>query len=854
MAHGIKYRLEYKNFEGKLQRVDFLFRNYAGPIETVIPGASPFIVQRNKETSGQDFGGITIAKYQISAISSPTFKASSFLSENYGDVLIAKYTETLLYENLLECYGVIIAFECRDYNERAGTYEVNIVAECGLSYLKTVEYKGTSFYTGRTRLIDVITNCLEKIPLPTTFPVRSINNTRVYEGDVELEAKDFYSLYTDNEGFKKSTYQYTNCFEVLSDTIGPLSEIFFQYGSWHIRNIPELMISAKTSTPTTETLYINGLEIGFPTTYTPQIHEVGTNIIAFKNALLGNYLSQRNITINQKSGFLANWLTGSTFKHTSGDILGWSRETSFSSSEVGGQGTLADPCYFRINESIHRPSETTVDTQYLESEPVYFQPYGVELPDAFGNSKLYIEEDLKITGKLELSPAITNTDIQIIIGNPVHGFVYYYNNNNEWSRTPSFYTISITKPLGTFEIEIADFPNDLHYFISPAVLFEPVPVIIRLFRGNRLGESIASIVDYHVKYFEIAVARVGREVEKEVYKEENRTFWVDKTADKAKTSTISVGLGNTNYPYAYGAIYNTADAQLGIEQFGLFGTTDKLPYNYYIAHAYLKIFSKRLRFFEGDVQGIVEHQGFLLHDGILYRPLNLSINTRMNQTKIKAMEMAISLDLPVYNNLNREQSKQQLKPSVDQLVPNRNKDISVYGDNFKFEIDSTGRRQVKVSDDLTISSITSRTDKLSIGDATVGTLTEILGRFGIKSTNNFLGEFLIGENTEDRAYSFPDRDIEVNQWNDLSDVPESFPPDATCFKTDYGMIGAHDGVNTIFQTIEPFVLGSTKVYLNGVRQFKGVTADYQELSDYTIEMSIAPEANDRLIIDYIKST
>ncbi|GAB3517720.1 hypothetical protein [Emticicia fontis] len=142
--------------------------------------------------------------------------------------------------------------------------------------------------------------------------------------------------------------------------------------------------------------------------------------------------------------------------------------------------------------------------------------------------------------------------------------------------------------------------------------------------------------------------------------------------------------------------------------------------------------------------------------------------------------------------------------------------------------------------------------KLQLGN--LESLTEVIGRLGLKNTNNFLGEFLIGDNTEDRAYSFPDRDIEVNQWNDLSDVPESFPPDASYFKTDYGLIGTRNGLNTVFQTSEPFITDTTRVYVNGVRQFKGITADYQELSNQSIELIVAPEADDRLIIDYIKFT
>jgi hypothetical protein len=147
-----------------------------------------------------------------------------------------------------------------------------------------------------------------------------------------------------------------------------------------------------------------------------------------------------------------------------------------------------------------------------------------------------------------------------------------------------------------------------------------------------------------------------------------------------------------------------------------------------------------------------------------------------------------------------------------------------------------------------------RANALLLELGNVNSLTKIFGQFGIQNSNNFLGEFLIGENTGDRAYSFPDLDIEVNQWNDLSDVPESFPPDASYFKTDYGLIGTRDGINLVFHTTESFVADSTRVYLNGIRQFKGATADYQELSSNSIELSIAPDADDRLIIDYIKST
>ena len=67
-------------------------------------------------------------------------------------------------------------------------------------------------------------------------------------------------------------------------------------------------------------------------------------------------------------------------------------------------------------------------------------------------------------------------------------------------------------------------------------------------------------------------------------------------------------------------------------------------------------------------------------------------------------------------------------------------------------------------------------ENLQIGHSL--SLTEILGRFGIRNGDNFLGEFSVAELTDDRLVTLPDRDIEVNKWADLSGVPTSFTPSA----------------------------------------------------------------------------
>jgi hypothetical protein len=72
--------------------------------------------------------------------------------------------------------------------------------------------------------------------------------------------------------------------------------------------------------------------------------------------------------------------------------------------------------------------------------------------------------------------------------------------------------------------------------------------------------------------------------------------------------------------------------------------------------------------------------------------------------------------------------------------------------------------------------------------------------------------------------------------------------------TDYGLIGAMDGINTVFQTSLPFEPGTVKLYVNGVRQFKGDDEDFKENLDGTITINYPPEPNTKLIADFIPAT
>jgi hypothetical protein len=74
---------------------------------------------------------------------------------------------------------------------------------------------------------------------------------------------------------------------------------------------------------------------------------------------------------------------------------------------------------------------------------------------------------------------------------------------------------------------------------------------------------------------------------------------------------------------------------------------------------------------------------------------------------------------------------------------------------------------------------------------------------------------------------------------------------------DYHISGSKDSVNKIFSLRHPFVSGSTKVFLNGIRLTQGEPLvfdqyDYLEIQPNQIEFTEAPDGNDLIIVDYKK--
>jgi hypothetical protein len=61
-----------------------------------------------------------------------------------------------------------------------------------------------------------------------------------------------------------------------------------------------------------------------------------------------------------------------------------------------------------------------------------------------------------------------------------------------------------------------------------------------------------------------------------------------------------------------------------------------------------------------------------------------------------------------------------------------------------------------------------------------------------------------------------------------------------------------DGIIAEFTIANNYSFGTMMVYLNGLRQKKGIGKDYVEVSPNKIEFDIPPENGDELLVDYVK--
>jgi Phage tail repeat like len=781
MAYGLKYFTEYKDTKDVLHRVELLFKDFEGDSVEVTPSPNPFTPRKNKVAQNHSLGGLVVTKYTIEAVSQDGFTALDFANEDFDFCVVAKYKA-----GNLESYSFVNPSECRDSYQPNGSYYVSISSECGLTFLKGVQYYDTAngnFFTGRSKLIDIIFNCLEKIPYPSFFGIKTINNTKVYTGTTSSPTqvnvdKDFYQITTDNEVFQKNLFNYDSCYNVLSEIITENCELFFENGFWYIRNIPEISSLQDTyiSTYSANRTFVNRVLYDRSYKYfeSDLFSKVGSN------QLLSN--SIKNIQITKKSGFLKNYLPNPDFKASGSNVLNWTNINSIGASEIGGTGIESNPNYFRISGSVHTQSFEGVDSEYLQSSVVNYKPFISPSNDA---------EQLTITGKAELGTGIKALRLQIVALQTYSpsDIPFYLKSDGTWSQTAEIYTIGITKNKrqGDFTIKVPSPPfYDNGIGLPDFSAVHNYKFQIRLFRGERDNITIDSAIkSYFVKYFNININKTPL-IAFERIEGKTENYFVDKKTDRTNNVAFEYKLGHEFYDYAFGAFYETTSSTSPIFGFGQFQEIIIVPYDYafFVSKGYLSCVSNRLEIFDGSVLGDVAFNNILYIGSKFFRIENFDRNTRHNETRIKCIELKQN-DNFVYTESLEIIRDSLVSPIVENNDNSVNSDIAVVGGNFLRTIPESGGLEITMNPKLRLNAVNSEegVDFINIGNE-----TEIVNIGKQDSITNHKGENRF-YNPDDTFYSKIDTsEITANSVGKLPNLAEyTFATDLTAW-----MIGGNN--------------------------------------------------------------
>ena len=162
-----------------------------------------------------------------------------------------------------------------------------------------------------------------------------------------------------------------------------------------------------------------------------------------------------------------------------------------------------------------------------------------------------------------------------------------------------------------------------------------------------------------------------------------------------------------------------------------------------------------------------------------------------------------------------------------------------------------GQKVIEITDSLS-NSISTTNSNISSLSNNISSLND-----DISTTNNRFGTLPKDANNNERTVSDLIGNVPVGQKvfgeRDSIEYLISFIADKLNNKKPLTLSGGIDGSNKVFNTSEIFYMGFGDLYLNGVKQFRGV--DYKENSSNQIEfLGTPPETGDKIVFEATENT
>ena len=343
MAYAVKYYYEFKDVQNILFRVSLLQRDYVGSTIELTAGAVPFTEDvetdsRYDEIAAKVFDLQVITQSGFSLLDIYTSDSREFKFELRSDPL---GTNTLWFTGWIE--GIKSGESLK-----SGRQVLELTASCGLGQLRNELYikSDGSPYTGISIKRDIIQLILEKINLNLKF---AIAQNWINDGDGNYSST---AVKIDNKTYYNESGEPLTCLEVLKDILGQLNcEIFQEMGIWLIRNVDLLR-------ETTYEYYVynaNGTYNSFETfTNTPK--QLGGTFKITDNSKYSALPPVKRFEASLKLGRYRSQLPNGDFNQSPKVSIPQWTNTLFS-VEVGGDGTIQNRSYVRINQPMRSPQD-----------------------------------------------------------------------------------------------------------------------------------------------------------------------------------------------------------------------------------------------------------------------------------------------------------------------------------------------------------------------------------------------------------------------------------------------------------------------------------------------------------------
>ena len=598
---ALKYWFEFTDVKTIVHRVEISDATFVGD-STQIYGSCSLEYSETKDTLEPVRGsGLQI---DLEADSSLTFYDLYSEEERTFSVVYTRATEILfngwlspegIYESLVSDKWVI-SLDCTD----------------GLGFLKNLSYvedaTGLNFL-GKQSLLEIIVNCLKR----TKTPQNILTSIDIYYDGLAQTLNPLDNVHFNADRFIKDDNNTTimDCEEVLKSVLEPFGAVLTAYkGEWLIYK-PNLLVDS-----TSETFFAYdslGVALGTPSRTIDFAFALGSQIDAYyPHHANGN--QQKTIKssigayrINYKYGLVKSFFNNLYLRSDTTPPLLYIEEWTI--DDINNVEFPANDLGLRFDII----TDSSPSTLVLTSDSFNFEQGNMlEFNAAFVHY-----------GNYNYSPAarVDQVLFKIILTDGVD--TYYLNNDGEWLSSSAFVSGDIKKTQIDFRLTSNSMP------INGSVNIE-------IWRPKTLF-SISGTVD-EVLLSKCGFSPAGQELDD--IKGENHTFQRTlKPSSKIKDIKTVFNGDNESDTYV-GAIYK-ADEINTTELWTRFGASETKPLLQIMGEERMKMYSKPLQVYKGDVYGYFNYLSLVTINGLTgkFMPTTYSYDALSNITSLELTEV-----------------------------------------------------------------------------------------------------------------------------------------------------------------------------------------------------------------------